>query len=379
MRVAVFDLEDIEVKQAANEPATFTGWATRPVVDLENEIVNPKGVKNLQQYLRNPVITWMHKLDTPIGKVLNAEVRDDGILITGQLSMTEKAREIAMLLRDGVVRALSIGFLPRKGYVTKEGYYVHDEWDWLETALVSVPANPEALITTVKGIIEARTPQKIFYTSNTSSVTTPVRTKPTTPFADLPAHPDLDREWDADASEVRWRRHFEIESREDLENEQKRNNYRKRFFWWNPPGHNFGDYKLPFADIVDGQPRAIWRGVAAAMAALLGARGGVDIPEDERRAVYNHIVRYYEKFDKEPPEFREYSEVELRQIELFGNVVKSADEEVVRLLDSYICQVSELLDNLKRLRAAFAKTPSLDDEGVQRLLQTLKDIKEVLS
>ena len=116
------------------------------------------------------------------------------------------------------------------------------------------------------------------------------------------------------------------------------------------------------------------------MAALLGARGGVDIPEDERRAVYNHIVRYYEKFDKEPPEFREYSEVELRQIELFGNVVKSADEEVVRLLDSYICQVSELLDNLKRLRAAFAKTPSLDDdESVQRLLQTLKDIKEVLS
>ena len=203
MRVAVFDLEDIEVKQTANEPATFTGWATRPVVDLENEIVNPKGVKNLQQYLRNPVITWMHKLDTPIGKVLNAEVRDDGILITGQLSMTEKAREIAMLLRDGVVRALSIGFLPRKGYVTKEGYYVHDEWDWLETALVSVPANPEALITTVKGIIEARIPRKIFPTSSTSSVTIPVRTKPTTPFADLPAHPDLDREWDADASEVR--------------------------------------------------------------------------------------------------------------------------------------------------------------------------------
>lgn len=378
MRIAVFDLEDVEVKQVANEPAMFTGWATRPVVDLDNEIVNPKGVRNLQQYLRNPVITWMHKLDVPIGKVLQAEVRDDGILITGQLSMTEKAREIATLLRDGVVRALSIGFIPRKGSITKDGIWVHEEWDWLETALVSVPANPEALITTVKGIIEARGVKSAYYTVNTSTLTVPVRTKPSTPFADLPAHPDLDREWDADASEARWRRHFEIEGREDLENEQKRNNYRKRFFWWNPPGRNFGDYKLPFADIVDGEPRAIWRGVAAAMAALLGARGGVDIPEDERRAVYNHIVRYYEKFDKEPPEFRQYDELELRQIELFGNVVKSANDEVVRLLDSYIGQVHELLDNLKRLRAAFVKSP-LDDEGVQQLLKTLKEVKEVLS
>jgi len=374
MRIAVFDLENVEVKQLPNEPVTFVGWATRPVLDLDNEIVNPKGVRNLQQYLRNPVITWMHKLDTPIGKVINAEVRDDGILVTGQLSVTEKAREIATLLRDGVVRALSIGFLPRRGTITKEGYYVHEEWDWLETALVSVPANPEALITVVKGIIEARG-----VSSPTPSVTVPIRLKPSTPFADLPAHPDLDREWDADASESRWRRHFEIEGREDLENEQKRNNYRKRFFWWNPPGHNFGDYKLPFADIVDGEPRAIWRGVAAAMAALLGARGGVDIPEDERRAVYNHIVRYYEKFNKEPPEFREYSDVELRQIELFGNVVKSVDEEVVRLLDSYISQVSELLDSLKRLRAAFAKTPTLSEFIAQQLLKTLKEVKEVLS
>jgi hypothetical protein len=40
--------------------------------------------------------------------------------------------------------------------------------------------------------------------------------------------------------------------------------------------------------------------------------------------------------------------------------------------------VHELLDNLKRLRAAFIKSP-LDNESVQQLLKTLKEVKEVLS
>jgi hypothetical protein len=114
------------------------------------------------------------------------------------------------------------------------------------------------------------------------------------------------------------------------------------------------------------------------MAALLGARGEVDIPEDERRAVYNHIARYYEKFDKEPPEFREYSPMELRQVEMFGNVVKGANEEVLRLLDTYIMRAQSLLDDLKRLRDAFVQSPTSDDELARQLLQTLKNVQEVL-
>jgi hypothetical protein len=47
-----------------------------------------------------------------------------------------------------------------------------------------------------------------------------------------------------------------------------------------------------------------FRGLAAAMGALLGARGGVDIPDDERRDVYEHLARHYrDDFDREPPEF----------------------------------------------------------------------------
>lgn len=39
------------------------------------------------------------------------------------------------------------------------------------------------------------------------------------------------------------------------------------------------------------------------MQVLLGARGGVDIPEGDRKDVYLHLARHYEEFEKESPAF----------------------------------------------------------------------------
>lgn len=75
-----------------------------------------------------------------------------------------------------------------------------------------------------------------------------------------------------------------------------------------------GSYKLPHHKAAGGH-LAVWRGVAAAMGAVLGARGGVDIPPGDRKGVYNHLSKHYGQFDKEPPEFREYSEAELRIVD----------------------------------------------------------------
>lgn len=69
------------------------------------------------------------------------------------------------------------------------------------------------------------------------------------------------------------------------------------------PPETFGDLKLPHHRPSDGA--VVWRGVAAAMAALMGARGGVDIPKEDRRRVYNHLARHYEQFDREPPAFED--------------------------------------------------------------------------
>ena len=67
---------------------------------------------------------------------------------------------------------------------------------------------------------------------------------------------------------------------------------------------NLGAYKLPHHDIVNGKFATVWSGVRAAMGALLGARGGVDIPASEKRAAYRHLAAHYRQLKRDPPEFR---------------------------------------------------------------------------
>lgn len=115
--------------------------------------------------------------------------------------------------------------------------------------------------------------------------------------SNLPVLDDTERAWDSGAAIKRVR---DFASGED--NTVDFSKYRKAFLWVSPDEEDKqGGYKLPFADVVDGELKAVWRGVAAAMAALMGARGGVSIPDADKQAVHTQISKYYKKFDKEPP------------------------------------------------------------------------------
>jgi len=99
----------------------------------------------------------------------------------------------------------------------------------------------------------------------------------------------------------------------------------------------------------------VWRAVAAAMGALLGARGGVAIPTGDKKGVYNHLAKHYKQFDKEPPELRDYEEDELYTLqikELFPelsingiNFIFDSIKERKRLED----EVDELKEKIKEL------------------------------
>lgn len=119
-------------------------------------------------------------------------------------------------------------------------------------------------------------------------------------------------------------------------------------------------YKLPHHK-AEGQHAAVFRGVAAAMGALLGARGGVAIPTSDRQGVYNHLKRHYGQFDKEAPAFKSYSVDELKSsfpelyedvtkyeklLEIFKNVeVKEEDKALqtlfLKLYELFIKRISE--------------------------------------
>ena len=112
----------------------------------------------------------------------------------------------------------------------------------------------------------------------------------TSSFQDLPM---IDRPWDGAAAVQRVRNFVGA-------TEAPNRRYRDAFFWYNSAEpNNFGSFKLPFADVVNGELVANIRGVNAANGAMSGARGGVQIPQSDRAAVQSHIDRYKAKWDRE--------------------------------------------------------------------------------
>jgi hypothetical protein len=115
-----------------------------------------------------------------------------------------------------------------------------------------------------------------------------------TPFQDLPLA-DRDREWDGDSAEKRVRRWA---GAEDGPNSK----YRDAHVWYDADQkEEFGSYKLLIADVVDGGLSAVPRGVMAAAAVMQGARGGVDLPDNDIDRVKSHLAKYYDKMDDTAP------------------------------------------------------------------------------
>jgi hypothetical protein len=115
-----------------------------------------------------------------------------------------------------------------------------------------------------------------------------------TPFQDLPLA-DRNRHWDGDEAEKRAR---EWAGAEDKPNEK----YRTAFVWYDENNPDkFTAYKLPIADVIDGDLMAVPRAIIAAAAVLDGARGGVNIPEEDIEAAKSHLAKYYAKMGENPP------------------------------------------------------------------------------
>jgi len=137
----------------------------------------------------------------------------------------------------------------------------------------------------------------------------------------LPTNPKSS--WDGGAAVARMRKLAGGPDKENI----KWDSYAKGFCWHNSAEtEDFGSYKLPFADVIGGKLTATWGGVHTAMGAVMGARTPVDIPSGDRKRVYNLLVGYYKKFDKEPPEFKELEDIEaeeeIRELDQLENLLK---------------------------------------------------------
>lgn len=139
----------LEVKAVDDEARTITGIASTPSPDRMDDIVVPTGAKFT---LPIPLL-WQHRSDKPIGHVIKADVSETGIKIVAQIAkgVTADIEEAWALIKAGLVRGLSIGFRGLEVADIAGSWGVKfNTWEWLELSAVTIPANAEASIQTVK-------------------------------------------------------------------------------------------------------------------------------------------------------------------------------------------------------------------------------------
>lgn len=149
-----------EVKAFDDDSRTLEGVATTPTTDRMGDIVDPEGA---QFSLPLPLL-WQHDSSRPIGHVLAAKVTADGITVKAQIAKVEepgalkdRLDEAWQTMKHGLVRGFSIGFKAIESARIKDTWSEHFiKWDWLELSCVTIPANAEATITSIKSIDQAQ-------------------------------------------------------------------------------------------------------------------------------------------------------------------------------------------------------------------------------
>jgi HK97 family phage major capsid protein/HK97 family phage prohead protease len=115
-------------------------------MDRHGTTIEPKGW-NLESFKRNPIALFNHDKNFIVGHWEN--VRVQGGQLRGKLKLlkagiSSRLDEIRAAVEAGVLRAVSVGFVPLPGGVDEKGNYRKQEL--LEASLVSVGSNKNALL-----------------------------------------------------------------------------------------------------------------------------------------------------------------------------------------------------------------------------------------
>lgn len=122
-------------------------------MDSDGEIVEQDFV--YERFQKNPVILFAHNSRAlPIGKATNVRVEGG---LAGNLKLTVQfaskaanplAENVFLLIKEKILRAMSIGFIPRdirREMRDEKEVYILSNNELLEASIVPIPANPNAL------------------------------------------------------------------------------------------------------------------------------------------------------------------------------------------------------------------------------------------
>lgn len=143
----------LDIKGYDDERREIEGVASTPSPDRMEDIVEPLGA-----VFKLPMpLLWQHNHDEPIGWVTFAKPTKSGIPFRAQIAridepgrLQDRLDEAWQSIKTGLVRAVSIGFKPLEYAIMDAGGWRFLKWEWLELSAVTIPANADCNITTVK-------------------------------------------------------------------------------------------------------------------------------------------------------------------------------------------------------------------------------------
>lgn len=143
----------LEIKALDDEQRIIEGWASTPDEDRMGDIVVPNGAK----YNLPMPFLLDHDHERAVGEVDHVEITDKGIKFRAHIKQIAEPGAVKdlcdgawQLVKNGLRRAVSIGFRPLEMEALPTGGLKFSSWEWYELSAVSVPAQANAVITGTK-------------------------------------------------------------------------------------------------------------------------------------------------------------------------------------------------------------------------------------
>lgn len=142
-----------DVKAFDDSARTFSGMATTPTPDRVGDIIDPLGAK-----FTNPLpLLWQHDSSQPIGTANFGKPTKNGIPFTAKIATVDQPIGLKSRLEEAwesikakLVRGVSIGFRGIEYSLLDSGGIRFIETEIMELSVVTIPANAEATIQTIK-------------------------------------------------------------------------------------------------------------------------------------------------------------------------------------------------------------------------------------
>jgi len=149
------EIKNVVEAKEDNGILTVSGYANKAydeagteLVDRDGDIILPQAY-DLANFKKNPIILYQHRSDEPIGKAIAINVTSKGLELTAEIYKDMHPAAFTAV-KAGILKTFSIGFRGKDGkYNADTDTFYYTEVELMETSIVSVPANADALFSIV--------------------------------------------------------------------------------------------------------------------------------------------------------------------------------------------------------------------------------------